>query len=157
MEQLRTWGVSFCFVAAACMLLQFLAPKTAVGRLFEMLCGAVMLFCMISPLVKVKWGEVLSFDFSGISSSQSEQMQAYLQGQLQGPLQEAMNTEGMAALKPYGFSAERITATTDIDANGNICISEVVVYLNQQQAAQKISIQKVLEQRFQTTVVVKEE
>ncbi len=157
MEQLQTWGVSLCFVAAACMLLQFLAPKTSAGRLFDMLCGAVMLFCMVSPLVKVEWGEVLSFDFSGISSSQSEQMQTYLYGQLQGPLQEAVYTEGMAALKPYGFSAERITATTDIDANGNICINEVIVHLNEQQAVQKISIQKVLEQRFQTTVVVKEE
>ncbi len=157
MEQLRTWGVSLCFATAACVLLQFLAPKTATGRLFDMLCGAVLLFCVISPLVKVKWGEVLSFDFSDVSSLQSENMQVYLHAQLQGPLQEAVHTEGMAALKVYGLSAERITATMDIDENGNICIDEVIVYLNEQQAPQKMSVQKILEQRFQTTVVVKEE
>lgn len=156
MEQLQGWGVSLCFVAAGCMVLQFLAPRTAAGRLFEMLCGAVLLFCMISPLVTVKWGEVLSLgDFSSVNL-QNTRMQAYLREYLDGPLQEAINTEGASALQAYGFSAERIGATMDIDEQGNIVIHEITVYLNPEQAAQKVSIQKVLEQRFETTVTIRE-
>ncbi len=157
METLRVWGVSLCFVAAACVLLQFLAPKTATGRLVEILCGTVLLFCTIMPLVKVKWGEVLSFEGSENLALQTAPMQTYMYERLNGPLQEAVNREGLAALKPYGFSAERITATMDIDEDGNICINEVIVYLDADQAVQQVSIQKVLEQRFQTTVTVKEE
>ena len=156
MEQIQGWGVSLCFVAAGCMVLQFLAPKTATGRLFDMLCGAVLLFCTISPLVKVNWGEVLSFDIPAASFSENAQMQIYLREYLNGPLQDAIHTEGMSSLQAYGFSAEQITATMDIDKTGNIVIREVVVRLNAQQATQKVSIQKVLEQRFETTVIVKE-
>lgn len=157
MEQLKTWGISLCFVAGACAVLQFVAPKTAAGRLFDMLCGAVLLFCALSPLVKVRWGEVLSFELSGVSSSQSGRLQEHLREQLEGPLQEAVAAESEAALAPYGFSAERITATMDIDEGGNICISEITVYVNERQAIQAISIQKILEQRFETAVTVKEE
>ncbi len=157
MEAMRGWGVSLCFVAAACVLLQFLAPKTATGRLFEILCGAVLLFCTIAPLVKVKWDEVLSLEVSENLALQTAPMHTYMYERLNGPLQEAVNREGLAALKPYGFSAERITATMDIDEDGNICINEVTVYLDADQAVQQVSIQKVLEQRFQTTVTVKEE
>ena len=156
MEQLQAWGVSLCFAAAGCMVLQFLAPKTATGRLFEMLCGAVLLFCMISPLVKVDWGNVLSFDIASVATSENAQMQTYLREYLNGPLQDAVYTEGMSSLRSYGFSAEQITATMDIDEKGNIVIREIVVHLNAQQATQKASIQKVLEERFETTVTIKE-
>jgi len=157
MEALRGWGVSLCFVAAACVVLQFLAPKTATGRLFEILCGTVLLFSAVRPLVKVNWSEVLSFESSDSLALQTAPMQTYMYERLNGPLQEAVNREGLAALQPYGFSARQITATMDIDADGNICIHEVVVYLDADQAVQRVSIQKVLEQRFQTTVTVKEE
>lgn len=157
MEALRGWGVSLCFVAAACVLLQFLAPKTATGRLFEILCGTVLLFCAVTPLVEVKWDEVLSFEGSDHLTLQTAPMQTYMYERLNGPLQEAINSEGLAALQPYGFSARRITATMDIDEDGNICIYEVTVYLDADQAMQQVSIQKILEQRFQTTVTVEEE
>jgi len=156
MAALKAWGISLCFVAAACAVVEFLAPKNGTGRLLEMLCGVVLLFCMLSPLVRVAWSEVLSWSPSQLQTEQSERLQEHLQQQLHAPLGEAIAEAGAAALASYGLSAEKIEGVTDIDERVGIYIREIRVYLNPQQAVRRVAVKQILEQRFGVDVTVRE-
>lgn len=156
MAALKAWGVALCFVAAACAVLEFLAPKNSVGRLLEILCGAVLLFCVLSPLVKVDWSEVLSWEVSQWQTEQSERLQDHLQQQLHQPLQEAVAEAGAAALASYGLTAEKIEGITDIHERDGIYIREIRVHLNAQQAVRRVAVKQILEQRFGVDVTIRE-
>lgn len=156
MAALKAWGISLCFAAAACAVVEYLAPKSTVGRLLEMLCGVVLLFCVISPLVKVDWREVLSWDAAELQTEQNERLQEYLQQQLHAPLQEAIAEAGATALASYGLTAEKIEGITDIDGQDGIYIREIRVYLNPQQAVRRVAVKQILEQRFGVDIVVRE-
>ncbi len=156
MTELKAWGVSLCFVAAACGVAEFLAPKNGVGRLLEMLCGVLMLFCVLSPLVKVDWERILSQNAAELQNEQQTQLQEHLQQQLHAPLQEAIAEAGAAALASYGLEAEKIEGITDIHERDGIYISEIRVYLNARQALRRVAVKQILEQRFGVEVTVRE-
>lgn len=157
MAELKAWGISLCFVAAACAVLQFLSPKNGLGRLLDMLSGTVLLFCVLSPLVTVDWGEVLSWNATQLQTEQSVQLQKHLQQQLHQPIQDAVAEAGRKALSSYGLSAQKIEAVTDIDEKDGIYIREITVYLNEQQAIRRVAVKQILEQRFSVDVTVREE
>lgn len=157
MEQLKAWGISLCCVSAALAVIQFLAPKNGAGRLLEMLCGAVMLFCMLSPLVKVDWHAVFALNTVQTETQQNTVLQEHLLQQLNAPLQQAVAEEGAAALAPYGLTADKIEAVMDIAPESGIYIREITVHLNEQQAIRRVAVKQILEQRFAVDVTIREE
>ena len=157
MEVLKTWGASLCCAAAACAILQFLAPKDGNGSLLEMIGAAVFLCCALTPLVKIDWQAVIPSVEAIAPSAKGEVLAQRLATQLEEPVQKGVQEQGAAALARYGLEAKKICAVMDIDADANIYISEIVVTLAPEQAVRRTSIKQILEQRFQVDVRIEEE
>ena len=156
MEGVRAWGATLCGVAAALAILQFLAPKNSLGRLLELIGAAVFLCCALAPFATVNWQAALTFDMPFSTETQEQLLNETLIEQLSAPLQRAVGEEGAAALSPYGLTAKKIEAITDIGEDGGIYISKIQVELTEEQAIRRMAVMQILEQRFGVDVQIRE-
>ena len=52
MDAVRSWAIALCAAAIGCTLLQILAPKDGMGRIFKLLIAAFFLCCLAAPDTK---------------------------------------------------------------------------------------------------------
>lgn len=64
MDAVRSWAIALCAAAIGCTLLQILAPKDGMGRIFKLLIAAFFLCCLAAPLLQIK--NLTRLDFSGL-------------------------------------------------------------------------------------------
>lgn len=53
MDGIQGWAAALCVAAIGCALMQMLAPKDGLGRIFKLMLGAFFLCCMVMPLLQM--------------------------------------------------------------------------------------------------------
>lgn len=53
MDGIKGWAAALCVAAISCALMQMLAPKDGLGKIFKLMLGAFFLCCMAMPLLEL--------------------------------------------------------------------------------------------------------
>ncbi len=155
MDSIRAWALALCAVAVACSLLHLIAPKNGMGKIFKMLLAAFFLCCLITPLLSLK--DMLHLDIASLPDSvAAETLQERVNEQVLRQIDASLLRVTNSALKNYGVQAEKVEAKTDTSADGGICITQIVLYLDKQNIRHAIAAKQVLEDRLETPVIVQE-
>ncbi len=155
MEAVRGWAIGLCAAAVGCTVLQMLAPKGGLGKLFHLLTAAFFLCCLLFPVLTFK--NLPELDISSLPEDiQSSMLEDRIQQQLLTQIDESLQTVTAQALESYGFSAEKVVANTTTSEEGGIYMDSVTVYLDKQNLKHGINIRLLLEQRLGVTVRIKE-
>ena len=147
MDAVRSWAIALCAAAIGCTLLQILAPKDGMGRIFKLLIAAFFLCCLAAPLLQIK--NLTRLDFSGLPDEVAS-------GVLQQRVNEQAVSQINAALEEerYGIEMEKIAVETDTSADGSIYIRQVVVSLDKKNANRAAEVRQILESRLGVDVTV---
>ena len=153
MDAVRSWAIALCAAAIGCTLLQILAPKDGMGRIFKLLIAAFFLCCLAAPLLQIK--NLTRLDFSGLpdevaSGVLQQRVNAQAVSQIIAPLVEIAGP----GVERYGIEMEKIAVETDTSADGSIYIRQVVVSLDKKNANRAAEVRQILESRLGVDVTV---
>ncbi len=151
MEFVKGWAGALCAVAIGCTVMQMLAPKDGMGRLFRILTAAFFLCCLTAPLLGLKSIPNLSLDTLP-EDIRSDLLTEKVNEQLSRQVGAAVEGIAGQALKNYGLSAEKIETITDTSEDGSIYIKQIILYLDKQSLSQSAAVKQALEQRLGMTV-----
>ena len=147
MDAVKGWAAALCAVAIGCTLLQMLAPKGGMGKIFRMITAAFFLCCLVSPLLNLK--SLLKLDLESLPTEiQSEMPENRLNEQVERQISAAVQRLTETTLEGYGLSAEKIVTEMDTSEDGSIYIKRIILYLDKQNMAQSLTIRQLLEQRL---------
>ncbi len=153
MEGIQAWAIALCAAAVACSLLHMLTPKNGLGKIFRMLLAAFFICCLITPLLSLKGMlplELEDLPDSASSSALQERVNEQVLRQIDASLLRVTND----TLKNYDIQAEKVEAKTDTSADGGICITQIVLYLDKQNIRNAVTAKQILENRLETPVLV---
>ena len=128
MDAVKGWAAALCAVAIGCTLLQMLAPKGGMGKIFRMITAAFFLCCLVSPLLNLK--SLLKLDLESLPTEiQSEMLENRLNEQVERQISAAVQRLTETTLEGYGLSAEKIVTEMDTSEDGSIYIKRIILYL----------------------------
>lgn len=153
MEAVKSWAAALCVVAIGCTLVQYLAPKGGMGRIFRILIAAFFLCCLVSPLLSIKGLSSLPLDMLP-EEIQADMLQEKVNEQLERQIETAVEGIVQTALDNYHLEAEKIETITDTSEDGSIYMKQIILYLDKQSLSQAATVKQVLEQRLETPVVL---
>ena len=154
MDGVKEWAAALCVAAIGCALLQMLAPKEGMGRLFRILIAAFFLCCLVTPLLSICKISSLTVDWLP-DEVQSEMLQEEVNNQLEEQINAALMRVAKEKLAAYDIQVEKIAAITDTSETGSIYIERVVLYLDEKNQANSITARQVMEQELGLTVDIK--
>ena len=153
MDAVRSWAIALCAAAIGCTLLQILAPKDGMGRIFKLLIAAFFLCCLAAPLLQIK--NLTRLDFSGLPDEvASGVLQQRVNEQAVSQINAALGEIAGHAVERYGIEMEIIAVETDTSADGSIYIRQVVVSLDKKNANRAAEVRQILESRLGVDVTV---
>lgn len=147
MDAVKGWAAALCAVAIGCTVLQMLAPKGGMGKIFRMITAAFFLCCLVSPLMNLKSLTKLNLD-SLPAEIRSELLENRVNEQVERQISAAVEQMAASTLKGYNLSAEKIVTEMDTSEDGSIYIKRIILYLDKQNLAQSLTIRQLLEQRL---------
>ena len=131
MDGIKAWAIALCAAAVGCSLLHMLAPKGGMGRLFKLIIAAFFLCCMIAPLMNLK--SMTQLDIDALPEDvRSDVLQERVNGQVERQINAALLRVTNDTLKNYNTQAEKVVAKMDTSADGGICITQIVLYMDKQ-------------------------
>lgn len=155
MEAVKAWAIALCAAAIGCSLLRLLAPQGGMGKLMKLLLAAFFLCCLLAPLLSAR--DLIGMPTETLPDSVSgEVLQQRVEEQFQRQMDAALLRVTNDTLKNYGTQAEKVEVRTDTSADGSICISSIVVYLDKENLAYAITAKQVMEQRLEIPCVVQQ-
>ncbi len=108
MDGIRAWAVGLCAVAVGCTLLQTLAPKGGLGKIYHLLIAAFFLCCLVYPLLNMEG--IAELELAALPEEiQSSVLEMQMQEQLIRQIEAAVEKTAGQVLDSYGFSAEKVT------------------------------------------------
>ena len=152
MEAVKGWAAALCVVAVGCTLLQFLAPKGGMGRIFRIMIAAFFICCLVSPLLSIKDLTQLPLDMLP-EEVQADMLQERINEQLERQVAAAVEEIVSTGLENYHLKAEKIETITDTSEDGSIYMKQIILYLDKQSLSQSATVKQVLEQRLGVPVV----
>lgn len=153
MDGIQGWAAALCVAAIGCALMQMLAPKDGLGRIFKLMLGAFFLCCMGMPLLQM--GSITSLDVGSLPSDvTNELLQEKVDVQLRRQVESAVVKLAETALANRDVEAEKIAVTMDTSEDGGIYIQQVTIYLDKQNKPKALAVQQVLEQQLGVSVVL---
>ncbi len=153
MDGIQGWAAALCVAAIGCALMQMLAPKDGLGRIFKLMLGAFFLCCMGMPLLQM--GSITSLDVGSLPSDvTNELLQEKVDAQLRRQVESAVVKLAETALANRDVEAEKIAVTMDTSEDGGIYIQQVTIYLDKQNKPKALAVQQVLEQQLGVSVVL---
>ncbi len=153
MEAVRSWAIGLCVAAVGCAVLQLLAPKGGLGKLYHLLTAAFFLCCLVFPILAFQNLPELSIDTLPEEIQQS-MLEERIRQQLVEQIDEALQTTTAQVLESYGFQAEKVVANTTTSEEGGIYMDSVTVYLDKENVRHALTIRLLLEQRLGVTVTI---
>lgn len=154
MEGIKGWAAALCVVAVGCTLIQYLAPKGGMGRIFRMMIAAFFLCCLVSPLLSLKGLDQLPLDLLP-EEVQADMLQEKVDEQLKKQVSAAVEGIVSTALDNYHLKAEKIETNTDTSEDGSIYMKQIILYLDKQSLSKAATVKQVLEQRLGAPVVLR--
>lgn len=156
MDAIRAWAAALCVVAVGCALMQMLAPKGGLGRVYKLLIAAFFLCCMIAPLLGLR--SLKDLDLSLLPEEVSaDLLQERVNDQLERQIDAALQQVTKDTLKNYQIEVQKVAAQTDTSDDGRIYIRQVTLYLDKQNLRKAQQARQVMEQRLGVDVIVEEE
>ncbi len=153
MDGIQGWAAALCVAAIGCALMQMLAPKDGLGRIFKLMLGAFFLCCMVMPLLQM--GSITGLDVGSLPSDvTNELLQERVDAQLRRQVETAVVQLAETALENRNVEAEKIAVTMDTSEDGGIYIQQVTIYLDKQNKPKALAVQQVLEQQLGVRVVL---
>jgi len=137
--------------AIVCAILQMLAPKEGTGRILRLMTAAFFICAMISPLLSLKDLSSLGLDFTA-ENAQNGALEQQMSSQLSEQMGPALESSAAEVLAPYHLSVKKVEAKVDTSADGSIYIDHITVTLDKQQTGSRITIQKLLEEKWGTAI-----
>ena len=147
MDAIKGWAAALCAVAIGCTLLQMLAPKDGMGKIFRMITAAFFLFCLVKPLLYLKTLTSLNLD-SLPADIRSEMLENRVNEQVERQIGAAVQKLAEATLSSHNLSAEKIVTETDTSEDGSIYIKRIILYLDKQNMTQSLAVRQLMEQRL---------
>lgn len=147
MDAIKGWAAALCVVAVGCTLIQMLAPKDGMGRIFRILIGAFFLCCMVSPLLSLR--KMTNLDLNLLPAEiQSSLLEDKVKEQLDRQISAAVEKIVNQAMENYNLKAEKVETITDTSEDGSIYMKQIILYLDKQSMAQSAAVRQALEQRL---------
>lgn len=147
MDAIKGWAAALCVVAVGCTLIQMLAPKDGMGRIFRILIGAFFLCCMVSPLLSLR--KMTNLDLNLLPAEiQSSLLEDKVKEQLDRQISAAVEKIVNQAMENYNLNAEKVETITDTSEDGSIYMKQIILYLDKQSMAQSAAVRQALEQRL---------
>lgn len=147
MDAVKGWAAALCAVAIGCTLLQMLAPKDGMGKIFRMITAAFFLCCLVTPLLNLKSLTNLNLD-SLPADIRSEMLENRVNEQVERQIGAAVQKLAEATLSSHNLSAEKIVTETDTSEDGSIYIKRIILYLDKQNMTQSLAVRQLMEQRL---------
>lgn len=155
MEAIKSWAVALCAAAVGCSLLHMVAPKNGMGRIFRLITAAFFLCSLLAPLMTLKHIRPLA-QLELPESVTADTLQERVNSQIERQINAALLRVTNETLKNYGTKAEKVEAKTDTSADGGICITQIVLYMDKQHFHDAIAAKQVMEKRLEVEVLIQE-
>lgn len=147
MDAIKGWAAALCVVAVGCTLIQMLAPKDGMGRIFRILIGAFFLCCMVSPLLSLR--HITNLDLNLLPTEiQSTILEEKVKEQLDRQISAAVEKIVNQAMENYNLKAEKVETMTDTSEDGSIYMKQIILYLDKQSMSKSAAVRQALEQRL---------
>lgn len=153
MSALREWLTAVCFAAAAAGLVRMLAPSGGLRRALQTATGVFLLCVLTVPLLG---GFELELDLPRLetASAQAEELRQTVLAELQEAAADRIAAQAEEALRQCGIEEAETEIKMDIDGQGRIVISEMVVRIPRRDAALTRSAERTLAERLGVPVRV---
>ena len=155
MNGIRAWSMAVCAAALGLSALRLIAPQRGNGKVFRLITASFFLCCLLFPLTKIT--RVPTVTFADTSQTISTDLQQCVTDQLSAYVQQSVYDVVQAQLTALSATAVKIEVQTECSDEGGIYMKQVVVQLDKQSGVSAETVQEVLEQQLNTTVVVKTE
>ena len=153
MEGVQKWAVAVCAAAVVCALLRHLFPDTRLGQQGQMLLPCLFLCVLLSPISGLSDGVKLP-TFTTENEADSAQITARMRQQVVAQVNATLLEMVNQSLEGYGWSAKKVVADMDIDADGSIHMGQITLYVDETVARRATAVKQIAEQRLGTTVEV---
>lgn len=155
MDAVKGWAVALCAAAVGCSLLQLLAPKNGMGKIFRMILAAFFLCSLLAPLMSLKNLQALELPdlAQGVSA---DALQEQVNRQVERQINEALLQVTNDTLKNYGTQVKKVEAKTDTSEDGGICITQIILYMDKQHIQDAIAAKQVMERRLEVDVLIQQ-
>ena len=155
MDAVKGWAIALCAAAVGCSLLQLLAPKNGMGKIFRMILAAFFLCSLLAPLMSLKELQTLELPElrEGVSA---DALQEQVNRQVERQINEALLQVTNDTLKNYGTQVEKVEAKTDTSEDGGICITQIILYMDKQHIRDAIAAKQVMERRLEVDVLIQQ-
>lgn len=141
MNDFFTWIGTICAAAGLCTLVYTLVGKSATGKVFYLLSGAVMVCVMLSLPASFSKGFTLpQLTVEATENTLYEATVAQIRQQTEIVLLREVNE----ALESHGYTAEKVEVDMDISSENVISITDIRVY---------VPIENVVEQNWAEQIV----
>ena len=153
MDSLQKWAVAVCAVAVVCTLLRYVFPDTRLGDQGRMLLPCLFLCVLLSPISSL-FSDVKLPDFTAENALDEAAVTARVRRQMVAQVNETLLAMVNQSLDSYGWSAKKVVADMDIDADGSIHMGQITLYVDETVARRATAVKQIAEQRLGTTVEV---
>lgn len=153
MEGIKAWACVLCVVAVGCAMLQMLAPKDGLGRIFRLIIAAFFLCCMLAPLLSLRDIPQLNLDLLPESVS-ADLLQQRVNEQLTRQMNAALLQVANQTLNGYGIEVQKVEVNTDTSENGSIYIKQVILFLDKQNIGNAVAARQKMSERLGMDVII---
>ena len=153
MDGVQKWAVAVCAAAVTCTLLRHLFPDTRLGEQGRMLLPCLFLCVLISPLPSFL-SDVKFPSFTVENVMDEAAITARMRQQVVAQVNDTLLTMVNQSLDGYGWSAKKVVADMDIDADGSIRMGQITLYVDETVARRATAVKQIAEQRLGATVEV---
>ena len=153
MDGVQKWAVAVCAAAVVCTLLRHLFPDTRLGEQGRMLLPCLFLCVLISPLPSL-FADVKLPSFTPENVMDEAVITTRMRQQVVAQVNDTLLAMVNQSLDGYGWSAKKVVADMDIDADGSIRMGQITLYVDETVARRATAVKQVAEQRLGATVEV---
>lgn len=153
MIKLKEWIVLITFVTIMSAVFLCLVPSVKLKSAFGILCGIVIIYTAVSPLVGL---DIEDVDFEAIFNLNEEQSEGYSalsDNALLLAAQDSVEKAIEAKLLNAGIKSEKITAECKME-NGEIVLYEIVLYCSLSEAEKNRASNLLEEFRSKNTKII---
>ena len=153
MDGVQKWAVAVCAAAVVCTLLRHLFPDTRLGEQGRMLLPCLFLCVLISPLPSFL-SDVKLPNFTAENVMDEAAITTRMRQQVVAQVNDTLLAMVNQSLDSYGWSAKKVVADMDIDADGSIRMGQITLYVDETVARRATAVQQIAEKRLGAPVEV---
>ena len=142
-----------CFAAVGCAAIRLLVPESKTGTIFRLLVMTFFVCSMVMPLLSITVD--LPLDTQWLPQEiVDEKLTEKVTEQLSKQVQESVRNMAEECLGYRDTKAKQIVVKTNVSREGNICIEQVIIYVDKHEVSKALAARDVLQQQLQVPVTV---